>query len=369
MYDWPCIHRGEPTGEQVDCGCGLGKQPIYACNNVALGEAICTIRLGNNKNCPKFKRDFPNLLSCAGCNFREDPTVKKRWKPSINDIPVLTARKDGLPDVGAAMRQQRLASQGLYSPGPLIVDCDTHGFGDALIMAWIAEGAKGTAKPCFLRANGEKRELLRIFGQNVIVSDTATDQAGMVAAEQRDGFANPRLEFRAGHLGITATPKRPIPTLSPGVAEWAQKCIGPSTVLLAPESNHANREWPAANWLQLAKLLEEASIPFLVVAHRARPDYEHLPSIFGLMPLERVVGLFQQARAVVAIDSFPANLAGTLDVPTLCLLSFTTPQMFAHTPSVRCLSRPARNVAGMVQPAEVFLQLQRMLDVLGPSAQ
>jgi hypothetical protein len=356
MFEFPCTYRGEPTGEKVDCGCGLGLQPIYACNLPALGGKRCLIRMGN---CKQKLLDL-GLLSCASCNFRDDPDAKP-----IPQLPIRTTRTDGRydPRIESLRRHETIGVP--YSAGPLIVDCDTHGLGDALLMAWIAEGAKGSSQPCFLRANGVKRELLQIFGQTVVVSDTAVDQAAMVAAEHKAGFSAPRLRYRADQLGIPAEPKRPVASISAAADEWAQRCLSVPTVLLAPQSNHANREWLASNWRRLAELLTVAGIPYLLIAHNARPEFEAVDSIFGLSPMDRLIALFRHARAVVAIDSFLANLSGTLDVPTLCLLSITTPQVFSHTPSVRCLQGSSRTPRGLaeIEPQTVFDTLTRMLDV------
>jgi hypothetical protein len=360
MYDFPCVHRGEPTGEQADCGCGLGLQPIYPCYLPALGGKNCLIRMGNCKQ----KLLAQGLLSCASCDFREDPT------PPRPKLEIKTHCTDGRVRAGDFHRQIELAGKNNpYSPGPLIVDCDTHGFGDALIMAWIAEGTKGSPRPCFLRANGEKRELLRIFGQSVVASDTAIDQASMVGAEQSAGYSRLRLRFRADQLGVSSTPKRPTATLSPEADAWGKRCHATPAVLLAPQSNHANREWPAQHWVALAERLEKAAIPYLFTGQHARPEYEPFPGIYGQSPLEHVVALFKHARAVVGIDSFPMNLAGTLDVPSLCLLSITTPQVFEHTPSVRCLIGPTRSPQGLaaIAPDTVFAKLKELLDVSPPA--
>lgn len=80
MNDWPCIHRGEPTGETFNCGCGLGPQTIYACNLAALG-GLCVVRMGK----PAIKEP----KSCMRCNFREAPKVEspKRVLPKAGPRP------------------------------------------------------------------------------------------------------------------------------------------------------------------------------------------------------------------------------------------------------------------------------------------
>lgn len=64
-YAWPCIHRGAPTGDVVDCGCGQRESPVFTCTHPALGSGQCVVRM--NKPAVKTPR------GCSGCNFREEP--------------------------------------------------------------------------------------------------------------------------------------------------------------------------------------------------------------------------------------------------------------------------------------------------------
>jgi hypothetical protein len=241
---------------------------------------------------------------------------------------------------------------------PLIVDCDTHGFGDAVLMAWIAEGSKGSINPCILKANGEKRELLLLLGQTV-VRGGGISQQGAVDAEEAIGYSQPRIEFRANHLGMTAPPRRPLLTLSNEAHEWGRK-VAAGVVLLAPQSNHRNREWIGSGWREMADMLTAARVPFqFLFGSNPRNHYSELPGIYNL-PMDRFCAAVLHARAVVCIDSFVANLAGTLNVPTLCLLNFTTPHCFSHTPSIRCLQGEGRWAIRSIPPSRVFAALQEL---------
>jgi hypothetical protein len=61
---YPCVHRGEPTGKQVDCGCGGRgtKFDVYACSELV----VCTIT-STGKN----HRIGPDRVAvCLGCERR-----------------------------------------------------------------------------------------------------------------------------------------------------------------------------------------------------------------------------------------------------------------------------------------------------------
>lgn len=78
-YDWPCIHRGEPTGASFNCGSALGAQPVFACNLPALNGVPCVLSM-----CQKRAHAVHGRLnSCAGCNFRETPEKQKRQQRPV----------------------------------------------------------------------------------------------------------------------------------------------------------------------------------------------------------------------------------------------------------------------------------------------
>lgn len=302
--DLPCVHLRNEELRLVDCATGcVSKLKVFPCE--VYGE--CTIG----------KPGVGVAGCCAGMNNQGCPS--KEVLVPIEKLP-------------------------LGPKGELIVNCDNHGLGDALIMAWIAEATKeaveGTPK-VILRANGQKRELLRIFGQET-VSEGGVNQAQMVSAEFRARFPS-RLKFRSEFLIGEAAYKRPVATISQEALEWAVRCIGyKETVLIAPQSAHKEREKPAALWSELAALLDADKQPCLFVGSSPRPEHSQYPGAYGVSPLERQIALYFAAKALVGIDSFPVNLSGTVDLPTVCFLTITTPAVFDHTPSVHCLPREAK---------------------------
>lgn len=100
-YDFPCVHRGAPTGETFNCGSERGLQPVYACGNAPLGGLPCVIAMcAKKENIVKGR-----LQSCASCKFREDPNKKQR--PTVGPRPPGVV----LPgDIHRERQRQRLAA-------------------------------------------------------------------------------------------------------------------------------------------------------------------------------------------------------------------------------------------------------------------
>lgn len=74
-WDWPCEHRGGPTGQTHNCGCSLGELPVYSCHNPALHRP-CVIRTGNYH-----RTEQAGFHSCANCQFRSDTTISPEPLP------------------------------------------------------------------------------------------------------------------------------------------------------------------------------------------------------------------------------------------------------------------------------------------------
>jgi hypothetical protein len=80
-FNWPCIYRGEPTGQQVNCGCGIGLAPVYHCINPFVAQHQCIIRRGSR--CGE-EATVDHMQSCASCNLWQQPpeaVVKKPVQP------------------------------------------------------------------------------------------------------------------------------------------------------------------------------------------------------------------------------------------------------------------------------------------------
>lgn len=340
-YSLPCIYRGEPTGQAEKCGCSGNVQPSYFCSSPQTGKTACLLRIG-----ARATEDVKAKHGeCSSCDHRHPPELAAHPKLAAKEsAPGAVAMQTRPGDVyrrrqweamQAAQERDRLKRE----RGIVVVDCDGHGYGDAIVMAWIAEGSAGR---CQLYATGRKRELLVALGQKC-VDLHGQSQAPMVRDELRYGFAFPRLEFRAASLRIDVKPKRPTPVLSAESVSWAKELMAGGVLLLAPQSCHGNREWDVRHWVTVAEELSRQGVKFLFTGSEPKPELKDFPGNYETN-LERMVAMFAAAKGVIGVDSFPINLSGTLDIPSVCLLSFTTPNVFAHTPSVKCLPGPIERI-------------------------
>jgi hypothetical protein len=333
-YDWPCIFRGEPTGQQVNCGCGIGLGAVYHCDNQFVVNQQCILRRGNR--CGKDAAP-ENMQSCASCNLREEPTgsTPVPLKPAAV-FPRRIGQGDSRPwprplDHLRPWKQNE-------KQGMVVVNANRHGFGDACLTAWIAEGSKDAPLRLVHYATGAKKELLELLGQEITGDPSgAYTTFAAYSKELKEAGSTPRVFQRGRHLGIHSLPKRPTARLNEADLQWAADAIGTrETVLLYPNTEYGSREWPAFYWLELADLLAQKNIPLAVGGGHLDLRYRNLRGFWG-QPWAKTAALMQQARLVVGNDSGPAHIAGTLDVPTIALLGPSQPSMFIHLESVRCL--------------------------------
>lgn len=277
-----CTHLGKPTGALVSC---------LECNGTQLKVFTC---------------------ECYG-----SCTIDKQGEG-------IAAKCKGCPD---------------YLRRMVAVDCNTHGLGDSVVMAWIAEGCKAKGIPLMLHATGVRYDLLRILGQEPIVSkpNNLLTLHKAVDLELKNRFSRPRVQSRARYLGLGVIDTiRPKVTISDSAIQWARQTLGTKqSVVIAYQSVFSSREWDHGNWAEVAKILTGKSIPVTVIG-------TDIPSVLipyrliGKCSVEHLTAILREARVVGCIDSFPGNMAGTLDIPTVCLLSTTSPCIFSHCPSVTC---------------------------------
>jgi ADP-heptose:LPS heptosyltransferase len=212
-------------------------------------------------------------------------------------------------------------------------------------MAWVSEGSKNAPVKLIHWATGAKREYLELFGQEIASSKSgAVTTFKAYSQEVKQRGRPPRAWQRGSFLGIASEPRRPPHTLTAEELAWGRAQVADEpTVLLYPNTNQGSREWPPFYWVELAKLI--AAMGARAVISGGRPDsrYDHLSPLY--VDWRRSAALMLAARCVVANDSAPAHTAGTLDVPTVVLLGPSHPSMFAHLPSVRCLSVPRETLA------------------------
>lgn len=219
---------------------------------------------------------------------------------------------------------------------PVVVNCDLHGAGDAIIMAWIAQGAAGKLR---LYATGAKKELLELFSQDVVgSSEGASDTFAAYAVETKAKGAEVRVKQRGAFLGVMTPPERPPYRLDPAKGMEFAKSLGDRPTLLYPGCDDGTREWPPFYWLDLYHRLAAAGMNPHVFCRDPDYRYANLPNYHERRTWSENMHAMLAAGVVVGNDSGPMHVAGTLDVPMIALLGPTTYSMCCHMPSVITLA-------------------------------
>jgi len=226
---------------------------------------------------------------------------------------------------------------------PVVVNCNLHGAGDAVLMAWVAQGAGGKLR---LYATGAKRALLEAFGQDVLSSsEGSTDTFEAYAVETKARGTKVRVQQRGAFLGITTPPVRPTYRLRPEEGLEFAKSLGERPTMLYPGCDDGTREWPPFYWLELYEMLDAAGMNPHVFCRDPDLRYSTLPNYHEGLTWSENMHAMLAARVVVGNDSGPMHVAGTMDVPTIAMLGPTTISMCCHMPSVVPLAASAEEIS------------------------
>jgi hypothetical protein len=221
------------------------------------------------------------------------------------------------------------------------------GLGDIVMLAWLAEGCRRTGKRVAAHRT-RNLDLMELFGLEAdpgpgVPLDRAYER------ELADRCRRPRLDYIRDYLDIVEPPARPTARIADDDRTWAAdrlRELGGPPVLLFPQTAWVTREWPANYWVDLAWRLKSVGVPSVVLMSQKDERFTNTPLYWWGTPIPRLAALIEQAALVVGNDSFPAHLAGALDVPTLALMGPTRPTVFAHAPAVECLSSDALDCSG-----------------------
>ena len=222
------------------------------------------------------------------------------------------------------------------------------GMGDMILLAWLAEAARGSAEPISFYASHKRHyNLLKMLGQDVTNDPTRPSVFlgnGYYVAEIKERGARMRVDYVREDLGIKTGYKRPRVQLATEDLDWARhtrrQIGGEPLVLLFPQTDFFMRAWPAVYWIELSWLLKDRGIPVAVLLRDEDSLYtNNVPSLFVGCSLMKVAALMRMAAMVVGNDSGPAHLAGTIGVPVLALVGSSRPFCaFGHIPDVIPLS-------------------------------
>jgi hypothetical protein len=220
--------------------------------------------------------------------------------------------------------------------------------GDMILLAWLAEAARGSAEPISFYASRKRHyNLLTMLGQDV--SDDPTTPSvflgnGYYVAEIKERGARMRVDYVREDLGIKTGYKRPRVHLAGEELDWARQTRrqlgGEPLVLLFPQTDFFMRSWPAVYWIELSWLLEQQGARVAVMLRDEDQLYtNNVPSLFVGCSLMKVAALMSLAAMVVGNDSGAAHLSGTIGIPVLALVGSSRPYCaFGHIPDVIPLS-------------------------------
>ena len=223
-----------------------------------------------------------------------------------------------------------LASPGRYCAG----------LGDCVTWAWLAAGAD---EPMQFAAQGANAEMLRLFGCDVTEDPSgAIDPNFCYRAELNLRCQAPRVKIWSQILGLTSTPVRPQCVLKP------VRQPKPTRIVIAPQCHFKSRTWPKAYWLDLNWALQCLGYEVVWLMEHDDQDFSQRgPAMaYWRSSFQQVIEIMMTAAVVVANDSMPAHLAGTLGVPTLAILGPTHPNVFAHVPDVIPMQSKAMECVG-----------------------
>lgn len=212
------------------------------------------------------------------------------------------------------------------------------GLGDCITWAWLANGLV----PLSFYAEGRNRELLKVLGCRLVDSpDGSIDPHDCYNRELSERCARPRAVIWAEQLGIPCEPKRPVLTID-------RRGFLPRRVILCPHTHFKAREWPPAYWMDLNWELRARNMEVIWLMEHDDLQYsDRGPSLryYGI-PMQHVASLIGSAAVIVANDSMPAHMGGTLGRPTLAMMGPTSRNVFAHLPSVLPIHSNATACAG-----------------------
>ncbi len=230
------------------------------------------------------------------------------------------------------------------SPGNVVVDCRHNGFGDAAVLAWLAEGTKHLPRRILPHATGAKKEFLELLGQEVVPATRMMYPLSVSFGwDVSTCCSQSRLRLWAKALGVEPQWRRPTICLTDRDVDDARHQIGHAhpVIVLCPMSSSVPRRWPLAYWQALYHHLQTQGMTVFVVAPHGEKVLD-APTLYGTW--RETAAIMSQADAVVANDSGPMNLAGTLDVATVALLGPTTEGIAAHLQSVHCVAVTKREL-------------------------
>ena len=187
--------------------------------------------------------------------------------------------------------------------------------------------------------------MLRAFGVSPVADNSGAilTKGGFEKARQR-GEEITYLDWIRKELEVHSSPIRPTLHISEEARKCAEKFRG--KVLLFPTTHGVAKQWPYNYWVELAWLLKESGIDAMTVMQRPDSRIQNVPLWITDLSSEHMIALSSVASLIISNDSGPAHLGGTLEIPSIAILGATSSAIYAHLPSVTCLSKKTLGCSG-----------------------
>lgn len=266
------------------------------------------------------EQGFAPLLGDAAGIRRVIPIALRRWTKQLTRAPG-TVRQEF-----AAFRRDLQATR--YD-----AVIDIQGLSKSALVAWLARGRR-FAMANATQGSGYEAPTRWVADQTIALDPRVhVVQRSRLVCAQALGYAVPEtLRFGLGRRDAAA--QRPV-------------------VALVHGTSRADKEWPVAHWLALARRLHGQGLgvafPHGSAEELARSEQmaakltaEGLSAmVFPRMPLDALTRELAQCAGVVGVDSGLSHIAVALDLPHVQIYNFDTawrtgPLPPAHGPALQC---------------------------------
>lgn len=212
------------------------------------------------------------------------------------------------------------------------------GYGDLCVWAWLATAndlkfyapLQGGQKQGDHFPPSEKGKFLEMLGCEVLTEPQSSmvDPSGGYRQEIRHQCKESRHLYWAKYLGLKPDLIRPEVTISKEGKDWGSNHR--ADVLLFPQCCFATRTWLPGYWVDLAWKFHKAGFSTAVLMANKQNNLCNVPKYYFGFAWDHVAALIQNARIVIANDSGPAHLAGTLNAKTYAITGATSPRVFDY---------------------------------------
>lgn len=101
---------------------------------------------------------------------------------------------------------------------------------------------------------------------------------------------------------------------------WCGVHVGPTT--------WPSKNWPAERWVEVVSWLKQTGFKVLLLGDKSPVRYAADLDMRGQKGVSEMAGMIKACKLFVGLDSFPAHVAATLEIPSVVLYGVTNPACF-----------------------------------------